>query len=67
QVDVFFAFKKRCRAMGITVPILPGYLPIQSYNAFNRFTQWCKTRVPLRIRRGLESVKDNEDEVGVRG
>jgi methylenetetrahydrofolate reductase (NADPH) len=42
DTDLFADFIKRVRAAGITVPILPGYLPIQNFQSFQKFTSWCK-------------------------
>jgi len=45
------------------VPILPGYLPIQNFNSFKKFTSWCKTAVPPHIEEGLEKIKDDDEQV----
>ncbi|CAM9797046.1 unnamed protein product [Phaeothamnion confervicola] len=63
DVSVFLDFKRRCRRAGIAVPVLPGYLPVQSYNAFKKFTGWCKTAVPRHITERLETLRDDEDQV----
>ena len=31
DANVFLKFVKKCRAIGITVPIIPGIMPISSY------------------------------------
>merc|ERR1719473_128565 len=59
----FLGFVKKCRAMGITVPILPGIMPIQSYSGFKKMTSLCKTKVPDWINEGLEPLKDDEQKV----
>merc|ERR1719160_972434 len=59
----FAIFKKKCENMGITAPILPGMMPIQSYGGFNRMTSLCKTAVPQFMRDRLEPVKDNDEGV----
>ena len=47
DVDVFLKFVNDCRQIGITVPIVPGIMPIQNYRGFLRMTQLCKTKVQL--------------------
>jgi methylenetetrahydrofolate reductase (NADPH) len=47
DVDVFLKFVNDCRQIGITVPIVPGIMPIQNYRGFIRMTQLCKTKVHL--------------------
>jgi methylenetetrahydrofolate reductase (NADPH) len=67
DVDKYLDFIKKCKATGITVPILPGYLPIQTYSGFNKFTTWCKTMVPYEVKQALEKIKDNDEEVKAYG
>jgi len=59
----FLNFVKACRLQGITVPILPGIMPIQSYAGFKKMTELCKTKVPPHISEALEKVKDDESKV----
>lgn len=33
-------------AIGITLPILPGIMPIQNYQSFRRMTNLCKSAIP---------------------
>merc|ERR1719399_132309 len=59
----FLKFVKKCRELGITVPILPGIMPIQSYSGFKKMTSLCKTKVPDHINEGLEPLEDDEQKV----
>merc|ERR1719453_2239661 len=59
----FLAYVDKCKAMGITIPILPGIMPIQSYAGFNKMTVLCKTKVPSFIPERLDAVKDDEEKV----
>lgn len=59
DVNVFLQFVKDCRAAGITVPILPGIMPILKYGGFKRMTFLCKTRVPKDIEAKVEDLKDD--------
>lgn len=63
DVDNLLCWVQDCRTAGITIPILPGYLPIQNYNSFVKFTQWCKTRVPGTILKTLDTIQNDDTAV----
>lgn len=61
--EVFLQFVRDCRAIGITVPIMPGIMLISNYAGFKRMTAFCKTRVPTYVTDQLEAVKDDDHAV----
>ncbi|KAG7666898.1 hypothetical protein Ndes2526B_g09640 [Nannochloris sp. 'desiccata'] len=67
DVDVYVQFVKDCRSVGITVPILPGIMPLMNYNGFKRMTSFCKTRVPQHITDVLETIKDSDEAIKAYG
>lgn len=58
DTDMFVDWVKKLRSIGITCPILPGIMPIQSYNGFMRMTTLCKTFVPQAIHDALAPIKE---------
>ena len=46
DVEVFFRFRDRARAAGISVPIVPGILPVTNFAQVCRFSQACGASVP---------------------
>lgn len=44
--DSFFRFVDRARAVGITVPIVPGILPVTNFATVTRFAGMCGARIP---------------------
>lgn len=63
DVQVFFRFVKKCRQVGIKVPILPGIMPITKMAGFKKMIGFCKTRVPTELRDMLEKVKEDAEAV----
>ena len=63
DVDGWLDWRKRAKAAGIGVPIIPGYLVVQNYSTFERFTEWCRTRVPPDVARDLAKVKNDDRAV----
>lgn len=63
DVDQFLLWVKKVRAKGITVPIIPGILPIQTYSSFNRLIKLCGTSVPDHVMQDLESIKHDDQLV----
>jgi hypothetical protein len=44
-------------ATGVTIPIIPGIMPLQSYASFMRLTTLCGTRIPSRLNDALNPIK----------
>jgi len=65
--DAYFDFVSRARAVGITVPIIPGILPVQNLAALKRMLVFCGASVPEAYMRDLEHVQQVYGESGVRG
>ncbi|KAF7728077.1 hypothetical protein EC973_006715 [Apophysomyces ossiformis] len=63
DVDIFIDFVKRCRAIGITCPILPGVFPIQNYNGLSRVISFNNNYVPQKIWDDLQPIKDDDAAV----
>ncbi|OCK92297.1 methylenetetrahydrofolate reduct [Cenococcum geophilum 1.58] len=53
----------KVRAKGITVPIIPGIMPIHTYAAFMRRAQWTKCKIPQNWLKALEPIKNDDVEV----
>ena len=46
EADTFFRFRDACAAAGITAPIIPGILPINSWTGVRKFAVACGTPIP---------------------
>jgi Methylenetetrahydrofolate reductase len=63
DVQVFIDWVKAVRAAGITVPIVPGIAPIQTWNGFQRATSLAKIIIPQFFLDALEPHKNNDEQV----
>jgi len=63
----FWRFRDRCRQIGITVPIIPGILPVTNLGQIQRITSLCGSQLPKKFVDRLSEKDDNEwqFEVGV--
>ena len=67
DVDKFIAWVKAVRDFGITVPIIPGINPIQTWNGFIKSTKLSDTPIPEDLYNKLEPYKNNDEEVRALG
>jgi len=59
----YFDFLTRARAAGVTVPIIPGILPITQIGQLERMTKMCGARIPEGLRRELYAREDQPEAV----
>ena len=60
--DVFERYLDRARAAGITIPILPGVMPIQNLTQLKRFARRCGASVPAFLDARFEGLDDKPQE-----
>jgi methylenetetrahydrofolate reductase (NADPH) len=61
--DAYFHFVEQARAAGVTVPIVPGIMPINNFSQLARFSDACGAEIPRWIRLKLESYGDDTASV----
>ena len=61
--DRYIAFERRVRDRGISVPILPGLMPITNYEQIARFTAMCGATIPPKLLFELESRRGDTSAV----
>ena len=65
--DVYFRFVDRARTVGISVPIIPGVLPVQNLPALKRMLAFCGATIPGDYLADLERAHERYGDAGVRG
>ena len=64
----YFRFVNRARAAGVSVPILPGIMPVLSLKQARTFCGFCKARIPAALIGELQACGPDEEaqrKVGV--
>lgn len=57
----FFRFRDACQRLGISVPIVPGILPVTNLAQIKRITSLCGARLPASFQTALESCESDAD------
>lgn len=57
--DAYFRFLEEVDALGVTVPVVPGIMPITSSTQLMRFSDACGAEIPRWIRLRLQSYGDD--------
>ena len=57
--DAYLRFVDRARAAGISVPIIPGILPVTNFTRVKQFAQRCGTRIPTQLHYLFDGLDDN--------
>ncbi|OMJ29532.1 Methylenetetrahydrofolate reductase 1 [Smittium culicis] len=60
DIPVYMDWVKRCKDIGINVPIVPGIMPIQNYSGFEKMVKMCNIKVPEEIWTSLNSCKGDD-------
>ena len=56
----FLSFREKALKHGVTIPIIPGILPITSTKQIRRFTKMCGAKIPAQLNEKLEnSINDD--------
>ncbi|MCB1683323.1 MAG: methylenetetrahydrofolate reductase [NAD(P)H] [Pseudomonadales bacterium] len=64
NADAYFRFVDDVRAMGVSIPIVPGIMPITNFEGIVRFSRKCGADIPRWMFKRLEALAD--DEAGLR-
>ena len=65
--DDFYRYAEDVRKLGVTVPIIPGVMPILSAPQVRRFTSLCGSKIPAKLEKELAKVENNDDAAVVAG
>lgn len=63
NADAYFRFVEESQKLGVTLPIVPGIMPIVKFSQLARFSDACGAEIPRWIRKTLESYGDDNAAV----
>ena len=63
NAEAYFYFVDLCEKNGITIPIVPGIMPITQYSQLFRFSEMCGADIPRWMRKRLESFGDDREAI----
>lgn len=63
NADAYFRFVDDCREMNVTLPIVPGIMPITNCAQLLRFSDACGAEIPRWVRKRLEAYGDDLDSI----
>ena len=63
NTDAYFRFVDDARRLGITVPIIPGIMPISNFTQLKRFSEACGAEIPRWIGKRMAALGDDVDGI----
>ena len=63
NADAYFRFVEDSERLGITVPIVPGIMPIGNFSQLVRFSDGCGAEIPRWLRLKLQGYGDDVDSI----
>jgi methylenetetrahydrofolate reductase (NADPH) len=63
NAEAYFYFIDLCEKNGITIPIVPGIMPITQYAQLFRFSEMCGADIPRWLRKRLEGFGDDRASI----
>lgn len=67
NADAYFYLQDDCEKNNITLPIIPGIMPITNYTQLARFSALCGAEIPRWLRQRLEKYKNNSEAISSMG
>jgi methylenetetrahydrofolate reductase (NADPH) len=59
NADAYFHFMEQCDAMNITIPVVPGIMPIYNFAQLSRFSAICGAEIPRWLRLRMQDYGDD--------
>ena len=63
EEDSYFKFVEKCEKENVTIPIIPGIMPIHDFESLVRMAKNCSANIPLWLKEGMQKYSNNEDRL----
>jgi methylenetetrahydrofolate reductase (NADPH) len=63
NADAYFRFVDDARKLGVTIPIVPGIMPISNFSQLRRFSEACGAEIPRWIGKRMLAYGDDVDSI----
>jgi len=67
NADAYFRFVDDARRLGVSVPIVPGIMPISNYAQLKRFSDACGAEIPRWIAKRMQAYYDDVESIRAMG
>lgn len=61
DMDAFLRFRDRVRAAGVTIPLIPGIMPVSNFTGLTRMCGACGASIPAWLRAHFEGLDDDPE------
>lgn len=61
DIDAFLRFRDRVRAAGVTIPLIPGIMPVSNFNGLKRMSAACGASVPDWLEGHFDGLDDDPE------
>ncbi len=63
NADAYFRFIDSCEKLNISIPIIPGIMPITNFTNLARFSNMCGAEIPRWLYKRLEALGDDIESI----
>jgi methylenetetrahydrofolate reductase (NADPH) len=63
NADAYFNFVDEAAALGVSIPVVPGIMPIGNFSQLARFSDACGAEIPRWMRKQLEGYSDDIESI----
>ncbi|MDR1349471.1 MAG: methylenetetrahydrofolate reductase [NAD(P)H] [Zoogloeaceae bacterium] len=67
NADAYFRFVDEAQKLGVTIPVVPGIMPINNFSRLARFSDACGAEIPRWLRKKIESYGDDTASIRAYG